>query len=361
MLRVEMMAAERGDAILIEYGEGSEPGHRVLIDGGPVNSGTYDLVQERLRQIPTSADGRRHFDLLIVSHVDTDHIEGVIRLLQDVDLRCVFDDIWFNGWKHLVEIDEAATVSVLGGLQGEFLGALLQMQGRPWNQLMLGGPVFVPDAGDLPTFTLRGGLVLTLLSPTFEKLEELVPEWQKHVRNVGLEPGDTASVLEQLSDKWWARPPKTLGEIDRIERSNDNGAANGSSIAVLAEFGERAVLLGADAHDDVLTASIRRLRTQRELAEPLPIDALKLSHHGSKNNTTVQLLAELACEAYMVSTSGDRFDHPDAIAIKRLIDQHQGSQKPLVLFNYDQKQSKLWKDKPELDVQFGPGAILDLP
>ncbi len=358
MLRVEMLPAERGDSLLLEYGPGPEPQSRVLVDAGPVNSGNYDAIGARLEQVPPGLDGCRHFDLLIVTHVDTDHIEGVIRLLQDRELRCVFDDIWFNGWRHLVAIDETATVAVLGGLQGEFLGALLQAQGRPWNQLWSGGSVHVPPEGDLPTVTLRGGLTLTLLSPTIEGLEDLVPRWVDHVEGSGLAPGDTSAVLDQLSDKWWARPP-TLGEDRRIERSNDNSEANGASIAVLAEYDRRAVLLTGDAHDDVLTRSLIRLRGERNLDVPLPLDGVKLSHHGSKNNTTVQLLAEMAADAYLVSTSGDRFSHPDAIAIRRVIDHHQGEGQPRLLFNYDQPQTALWRDRPGIDVAYAGEAVLD--
>ena len=360
MLSVEMMPAERGDALLIEYGPGDEPTSRVLIDGGPVNGGVYDGVRERLLAVPTDADGRRHFDLLVISHVDVDHIEGVIRLLQDDELRCVSDDIWFNGWKHLQRVAPAQTVAVLGGAQGEFLGALLTHQGRPWNQYVRGGPVVVPDEDDLPVVDVRGGMRLILLSPTTKKLKALAGDWDASVRNAGFTPGDADAALEQLAGHWWARPP-VLGEDERIRTSSDRSAANGSSIAVLAEYGGRSVLLTGDAHDDVLTSSLRRIRTERGLTEPIAVDALKLSHHGSLHNTTPQLMAELASDHYLVSTSGDRFDHPDAAVIRTVIDHHQGATpEPLVLCNYEQQQTTLWNGLPGVQMRFGPDAVLRL-
>jgi hypothetical protein len=364
MIRVEMLPAERGDALLVEYGRRKKATNYVLIDGGPVNSGLYDAVRERLRKIPVSADGRRHFDLLVITHVDTDHIEGVIRLLQDDELRCVFDDIWYNGWRHLAAVDSAAKVSVLGPKQGEFLGAILHHQGRPWNQYLEGGPVVVPDDGDLPVVTLRGGLTLTLLSPTVAKLESLARTWDKVVRATGFEPGDVDAAYAQFEGLWWAKGPATLGDDERILSSNDNTEANGSSIAFLAELGTRAVLFASDAHDDALTATLRRLRSSRGLTEPLRLDALKLSHHGSKNNTTAQLLREVACDRYLVSTSGHRFDHPDALAIKRVIDHHRETDDldpPIVMFNYEQPQTTLWKGRPDIDTRYGPDADLTLP
>ena len=369
MLTIEMMPAERGDAVLVEYGAGDEATNRVLIDGGPVNSGRYGDICHRLDAIPVGLDGRRSFDLLIVTHVDTDHIEGVIRLLQDDDLRCRFDDIWFNGWRHLQSIDPAATVEVLGGKQGEFLGALLQRQGRPWNQLVRGGPLVVPDDGPLPQITLSGGLRLTLLSPTVPKLERLAAEWATEVRAAGFEPGDADAAVAALESTWWARPPESTLGTDRITGTQDGSAANGSSIAVLAEFGNadgrpRSVLLAGDAHTDVITSSIRRLKAERDLDidTPMRVDAFKLSHHGSKNNLNRQLLDEVLADHYLVSTSGDRFHHPDAEAIATIRDAHAATEPPsdpALLFNHRQPNTVIW-DQPGLDARYESDAVLTL-
>jgi hypothetical protein len=295
-----------------------------------------------------------------MSHVDTDHIEGVIRLLQDTELRAVFDDIWFNGWRHLLEVDRRAEVKVLGGVQGEFLGALLHEQGRPWNQLWSGGPVFVPDEGPLPSVTLPGGLQLTLLSPNRDGLERLRPVWKRDVEDAGFAAGDSDAVLEALRGAWWARPRPTLG-TDGTASSTDSSMANRASIAVLAEFGGRAVILGADAHDDVMTASLRRLRKERGLDGPLPIDAIKLAHHGSKNNTTAQLLAEIRCNQYLFSTDGTRFKHPDSATIKAIIAHHQGDARPILRFNYRQQRFAALERDPRVEVVTGPAARLVFP
>ncbi|MEA2684952.1 MAG: hypothetical protein QOE93_147, partial [Actinomycetota bacterium] len=67
MLTVEMLPAGYGDAILVTYGTEAEP-HRILIDGGQARS--FPAVSARLR----SFNGP--IDLLVVTHVDTDHIGG---------------------------------------------------------------------------------------------------------------------------------------------------------------------------------------------------------------------------------------------------------------------------------------------
>jgi len=72
MFRIEMLPAQQGDALWIEYGDPTSP-HRVLIDAG--TPPTYQVVRDRIRQLP---EGARDIELFIVTHIDTDHIGGAI-------------------------------------------------------------------------------------------------------------------------------------------------------------------------------------------------------------------------------------------------------------------------------------------
>ena len=79
MFRIEMLPAAHGDCLWIEYGSGSAV-HRILIDGGPAHA--YPALRQRILHLPA---GERRFDLLVITHIDADHIEGVIRLLLDAE------------------------------------------------------------------------------------------------------------------------------------------------------------------------------------------------------------------------------------------------------------------------------------
>ena len=79
--RVEMLPGGHGDALLVEYGTTSKK-HRILIDAGTQPS--YPHVKARLLDVP---DGG--LDLLVVTHVDTDHIAGVLPLLAAIALAFV--------------------------------------------------------------------------------------------------------------------------------------------------------------------------------------------------------------------------------------------------------------------------------
>ena len=69
MFRIEMLPAAHGDCLWLEYGTG-ESAHRILIDGGP--SHCYPALRERILHL---APGNRRFDLLVVTHIDADHID----------------------------------------------------------------------------------------------------------------------------------------------------------------------------------------------------------------------------------------------------------------------------------------------
>ena len=99
MFRIEMLPAQRGDCLWLTYGEPDDL-HYVLIDAGPAESirTLVPHLEQRIKELP----GRTNrIELLIVSHVDADHIQGVASLLSDHKRVKLFKDIWFNGYEHL--------------------------------------------------------------------------------------------------------------------------------------------------------------------------------------------------------------------------------------------------------------------
>src|ERR1035437_3583800 len=109
-----MLPAAHGDAILVEYGPTGGPQHRFLIDGGPFH--TYPDIRARLDAL--TGDDRR-LELLVISHIDADHIEGAIKLLGDDELGLEIGEVWFNGYRHLPKAD------LLGAKQAEMLSEMI--------------------------------------------------------------------------------------------------------------------------------------------------------------------------------------------------------------------------------------------
>lgn len=335
--RIEMLPAKHGDALWIEYGT-PENTRRMLIDGGPINA--WGDVSARLRKLPPGDQG---VELVVISHVDTDHIEGLVRLMAEPETRwpIVPNEIWFNGWRHVAE------ANTLGGREGEFLSALIHRRAfSRWNGAFGGDAVCVGKLeGDL--VELEEGMRLTLVSPNFTSLAALEKDWQENVEKWAIVPGDLDAAWEQLVDanKFHPDSELTLGPGDLTKKlleqlkGRDSGAANGSSIAFLAEYAGKSCLFLADAHPRVVCEALRLHGYTKQ--RPLKVDALKMSHHGSKNNITQELLELVDAKHYLVSTNGDKFGHPNREAIEAVV--HGSRRKPTIWFNYTTDHNSEWK------------------
>jgi hypothetical protein len=193
---------------------------------------------------------------------------------------------------------------------------------------------------------------LTLLSPSPAKLQAMAAEWKKSIDKEGFDPGDLEAAWEALAGRKKFLPKKgllgTTRALDNMLKEQfkiDAAKANGSSIAFLAEFGDKAALLLGDAHPDVVVDSLKRLLKKRRLKK-LRVDAVKIAHHGSKNNTNEELLALIASPTYLISSSGAQFNHPDKACMARIV--KFGKPKTIV-FNYRSAFTKPWIAKSARD------------
>lgn len=347
-LSLEMLPAREGDCILLSYADGARKRH-ILVDGG--RAATWKDLKKRVENIP---DDEREFELLVISHVDRDHIEGVVTLLSDTNCPITFKDIWFNGYGHLKAVDEED----FGALQGEKLTALL-LDGRPWNRSFCKRSLRLPKEGLPPTKDFPGGLKLTLLSPTVDQLLALKPVWEKECKKAGI------IATEELPPVLPDEEPFGPIDIDTLADEafdEDTAEANGSSVALLAEYHGRRLLLAADAYPSVLLDSLNRLFPA---GEPIRLDAYKVAHHGSRNNLSIEMLNRIDCARYIISTNGSYFKHPSRQAIARIL--KYGGTKKRIVFNYKTPYTEIWEetslfDKHGYSVTFGNegSAVLEL-
>ncbi len=326
---ITMLPAGHGDALWIEYGRKGNTTSRVLVDCGTTAS--YPHLKARILQVPQA---ERRFDLFLMSHIDSDHIGGALPLMADVGtLGLRFDDVWFNGHKHLTSQKESVQ-------QGEVFSDLIVKNKLNWNAWKKGGAIVCGDFradNAAPSLTLRGGMKITLLSPTRAKLVDLADAWDKALaaKNILIEDAlERGRVSETSEDVPW------LADVKNRPFKEDAAAPNGSSIAVLAEFAGKRVLLGADAHPSLLEQAIKNLLKAPGSAKKLRLDAFKVSHHGSQNNLSPALLKLMDCRNYLVSTNGSVFSHPDRVAIARII--QNGAAQPHLWFNYRSADNEVW-------------------
>jgi beta-lactamase superfamily II metal-dependent hydrolase len=337
-ITLEALPAGYGDCLLISCPLGRRT-WRMLIDTGPDE--TYPALKARLAKLSPNQHGKRHIDLFIVSHIDHDHIGGAALLLNDQSLGLTFGDIWFNA---------PPQPAVRGVAEGESLAKILGADDTPlpWNMAFGGKNVVVGGDGEFVELAdARGTPRITLLSPTRSRLKSLYRVWDKEMARLRNKERDVPGPVEPV--------PRDMSSLDikalaaKIT-ATDSSTANGSSIAMLLEHRGASVLLSADAFPTVLVPALQALARQRKQPGGMALDAIKLSHHGSRANVTNELLKTVRADHYIVSTNGAIFSHPDDEAVARVL--VHGGRQPTLWFNYATERNRRWAE-PALRSKYG--------
>lgn len=331
-VEVHALAAEHGDCIVLSYGDGKDH-FRLVVDAGV--AGTADRIK---RVLDPSSDAV--WELLVVTHIDLDHIGGTLSLLSDKSIATRFKDIWFNGRQHLELGRESMAVA-----EGKQLAELLGCEGISWNEAFGKGAVCLavddaPVRKTLPASTAA----ITILSPSEKGLAELRVLWdlsEEREKRKAEKPAKakTAAARQDAPDvEVLSAVPLSIAELADTKTSTDSSVTNGSSIAFIFEYAGFRILLGADAHSGVLLKSAGKLPS-----ETLNLDVFKLPHHGSSANVTKNLAQKLSARRYLLTTDGERHDtHPSDVAIARALTVTPDAE---LLFNYPNEASKRWASR----------------
>ncbi len=369
---IDLLPALEGDALWVEWGDDTQGG-RILIDGG---RGSTKRLNPRLASVLDARSDQREFDVVVCSHMDVDHIAGLIGLFKDPPEGFVVRDIWFNGLRQVIEFDDGLGINQSDDFE-ELVEDYVTTNGTGWNQGLGAGTAIVvrpaegpteptneevppveqprePTEGeespplDLPSVTIAG-MTITLVSPSVDRMSKVAGEWPELVRREAAElaalddedsasPEDGQAESEEEFDDglgFDADAGVDPEELARRPYEPDDSAANGASIAFIAEFAGKRVLLAADAHAEVLEQSLRAFQP----SGTIEFDAVKLSHHGSEKNLSPDLLDLISCPTWLISTNGSRHHHPDRRAIARIITR---SKPTFLVFNYDSSMSSEW-------------------
>jgi hypothetical protein len=386
---VDLLPALEGDALWVEWGDDTRRG-RMLIDGG---RGSTSRLSKRLATVLDARPDQREFDVVVCSHMDVDHIAGLIGLFRDPPDGFVARDIWFNGLRHVIEFDDGLGINQSDDFE-EVVEDYVTTNGTGWNQGLGAGtaivvrpaerpaeptdseesppieqppvtiagteespPIEQPPvtiAGteespplELPSVTIAG-MTITLVSPSVDRMSTVAGEWPELVRREAAElaalndedssPAEGGAESEDEFDDglgFDADAGVDPEELVRRPYEPDDSAANGASIAFIAEFGGKRVLFAADAHAEVLEQSLRAFQPDGRIE----FDAVKLSHHGSEKNLSPGLLDLISCPTWLISTNGSRHHHPDRRAIARIVTR---AGPTFLVFNYDSSMSSEW-------------------
>ncbi|QCX53634.1 AVAST type 1 anti-phage system MBL fold metallo-hydrolase Avs1a [Elizabethkingia sp. JS20170427COW] len=371
LMNVTIFPAHNGDSFLIE----TKGGTVVLIDGGYVS--TYkEYIKPKLLELSKANKNLSH---LIVTHIDSDHISGVIKFIEENKQNEIIkvEDIWHNSYSQLKSIEDGLnfkgkTIDNLpinyllkdgvddiknkniSAVQGSTLASLIKKFGYRINAHFSKNIVSV----DTKEHILSNDIAFKILSPNHEKLLELKKYWKRELYKKGYSSDENLTdfneevfeyilSLEKEKKRLMSKNVTAKSSMDIDNLSNevfveDETTTNGSSIAFVLEYKNLRILFLGDAHPSVIVNSLKKYYTPDKF--PVKFDLIKIAHHGSKNNTSPELLNYIDSENYVISTNGLSHNHPDPETIARIINRKVEFTRKLY-FNYSLDSNVSFKDK----------------
>lgn len=334
VFQLEVLPAMEGDCLLLHYGDDGDP-RLMLIDGGP--GGVYGAhLKPRLEELHAAhadplAPKPLKIDVLMVSHVDDDHIGGILNMTRDLKAtgaprRYKVLSLWHNALETLLAGDPgelSSTVALVKGaaaFDDDGLEALMPEEPEEmilasykqgldlrsdadllgWDiNAEFGGAFIEAKAGDDPV-DMGGGLTLRLVGPLQPEVAKLREEYEKFLK-------EKASAV---------KPASLLAAFE------DESVTNLSSIVALATLDGRSLLLTGDARGDKVLKGLEEMGLM-PAAGPLPVDVLKVPHHGSCRNLAPVFFERIHADHYVFSGNG-KHGNPDRETIEMLLDARPG-------------------------------------
>ena len=317
MVVFEALNAKFGDALLLRYRHDNQD-RLWMIDGGPpgVLKSTLEPRLDELR----GTEATLRVDLAMVSHIDADHIAGMVQLTGKLvalkekggskPLPLDIQRFWHNGFREIVGGNIPASVNTASAsaslaASNDDLSEIAHKfgVGTVAGQLVLAS---VTQGADL--LTNLDTLQIPLNEPIGHRIEAPGAAAFEGAKVTFL--GPLKARLDALKQAW--ADEMTGGDITKLaglfREDLDTSVPNLSSIAMLVEIGERKILLTGDARGDDIVAGWKA--AGRDVDQPFPIDILKMPHHGSDRNISADFLKLFPAEHYVTSADG-KYDNPD--------------------------------------------------
>ena len=337
---LDVIRARKGDCLMLHYGSKDDP-HLVMIDGGP--KGVYGPhLRPRIEQIRKHRDLNKDepltVDLLMVSHVDDDHIQGILDLTREMvdadaeqkpQLIQVLD-FWHNSFENIIdhtpdELTASFTTKFGAAATGgdppndmtvdrddeeeetisstlKVLASIKQGAQLRHDAEKLEFPVNVEFDENLVLavgknlFDMENGLTFTVIGPMLPELQKLHAKHQEWLKDLD-EKGMTAE--------------------DALAAYVDKSVPNLSSIVVLAEVEGNKILLTGDARGDKVLKGLELVELV-EKGGKLHVEVLKVPHHGSSNNLDNDFFERITADHYVFSGNGEH-GNPERESLEMLL------------------------------------------
>jgi len=313
--KIKFLQAQNGDCFLLSFTDDKGVPKNILIDGGR-DATYYDKSTNKFgdlkREIDLIRSRNEMIDLMILTHIDNDHICGLLKWFEkDNDAYKLIKNVWFNSGKLIAEyLKEPENPDLSLGLKIFRSTVTGVHEAIDFEKYLLEHNLWerkiILKKQELSEF----GLSIKILSPDEQQLRKLLKEYREKT-------GDDAYTTAKESD--WKTPLKDFikEEADpKYKFKQDTSVKNGSSISFILTLGNTNFLFLGDSHPIGISNSLEEMGYTA--SAPLEVALFKVSHHGSKSNTNHKLISQVKTQNYFFSSDSTGDNHPNKRTLARI-------------------------------------------
>ena len=346
-------------------------------------------------------------DLLIITHIDEDHIEGAIEFFKDngyADNPNIIEvkEIWYNSYRHLQFSKEK--VSQISGFEKRKLEEMILANSvNSRNMINESAPISANQGSTLAGYLYGFGygekrwnkafnckainldtnsvfeledMKFYILSPNTKKLKNLANLWVNKLSEIDIDFNisddkvfddayemyikklkEDIDLNENNDISYKLREFKSIVSDDIKQINKDKSKSNGSSISFILEYKEKRVVFLGDAHEDIIVENLEKYMKNNGISY---FDAIKISHHGSLKNNFAWI-EKIKSKRYLISTNGKKHNHPDKEVIAKILQCN--NKEKFLYFNYyidlcKEMDNDELKDKYNYSIEVGDGKSI---
>ena len=373
-MRIRVYQSDKGDCLLVS----GTSGGNILVDGG-MRPAFSKFVRDDLGKF---AAGGGKLDLVYISHIDDDHIGGILELLNDVMAWRVYKyrsskgakvkppkyaelpaigEIWHNAFSDMLGKNAGPVENLLAqasltlGLSSDAnlraesilyrdlatsIDQALQVSRRvaasqlniPLNQQFGGKLIVVRPGGGVSARV--GKMNLFVIGPFKEDVAKLRDEWNVWLNDNKKRIGEIKKAAEEDARSIGNSADRITqilaAKVDDLGNRQKVTTPNLASVMLMLEEGTRKLLLTGDGHwADILKGLDHHGKFDGQ--GKLHVDVLKVQHHGSEYNYKQEFADRVSADNYIFCGNG-MYANPDPRVVSIIIDTHR-ARRPKDTFN----------------------------
>jgi beta-lactamase superfamily II metal-dependent hydrolase len=371
-MKLTVFQSEKGDCLLLT----SQNARRHLLVDGGMRASYQAFVAPALGCLASQG---KTLDLVYVSHIDQDHIAGVLQLMDDMVAWRVHDfqvdhgnpthpvptspcppqvkEIWHNAFHEQVGENAgaigdmlAATTAILSGSADTVLQTIATAQQElatsipeaiklsrrisadqlniPLNKRFQKKLAFVRTDEPPPRPMRLGSLHILVIGPFEEDLDRLRQQWNTWLTDNQEQLARLQKQAQRDAERLRTDDIHTLLEL-RIAQAQVLGdrtkvtPPNLASLMLLVTERGKTVLLPGDGH----SADILKGLNYYGLLDAdgrLHVNVLKVQHHGSEHNIDEAFMAKVTADHYVFCGNGEH-ENPDLRVVAALLEVRLGN------------------------------------